>query len=232
MTSPRHISSRTRVRRLARAAIVAATASIGVTGVVAVTTGGGTASASVSAAEAGPTFEDISARAGTALGALEAFETTGDPHELVKFRRNRHLAASMTAEHLGYPQLEMITAWTTAPADHQRAVLAALTQLGVPYRYATSEAGVGFDCSGLTSFAWRASGRDLVRQSGGQIRAAQPLDRSAAKAGDLVQYPGHIMLYLGVGNAIVHSVQTGRTVELDLLSERRAGSVRFGDPTV
>ncbi len=231
MTSPHHIPSRTRVRRLARAAIVAAAASIGATGVVAVT-GGGTASASVSAAEAGPTFDDISARAGKALGALQAFEASGDPHELVKFRRNRHLAASMTAEHLGYPQLEMVTAWTTAPADHQRAVLAALTQLGVPYRYATSEPGVGFDCSGLTSFAWRASGRDLVRQSGGQISAAQPLDRSAAKAGDLVQYPGHVMLYLGVGNAIVHSVQSGRTVEIDLLSERRAGSVRFGDPTV
>ena len=60
---------------------------------------------------------------------------------------------------------------------------------------------------------------------------AARLDRSTAKAGDLVQYPGHVMMYLGVGDAIVHSVMTGRTVELDTISERRVNSVRFGDPT-
>ena len=37
------------------------------------------------------------------------------------------------------------------------------------------------------------------------------------------------MLYLGVDDAIVHSVQTGRTVEIDTI---RRGSVSFGDPTL
>jgi hypothetical protein len=58
------------------------------------------------------------------------------------------------------------------------------------------------------------------------------VDRSQAKAGDLAQYPGHVMMYLGVGDAIIHSVQRGRTVELDLINTRRANSVRFGDPTI
>ena len=43
---------------------------------------------------------------------------------------------------------------------HQEALLAALTQLGVAYRSSTSEPGVGFDCSGLTSFAWGRAGVD------------------------------------------------------------------------
>ncbi len=38
------------------------------------------------------------------------------------------------------------------------------------------------------------------------------------------------MLYLGVGDAIIHSVQSGRTVEIDTISGRRVDSVRFGDP--
>ena len=54
-------------------------------------------------------------------------------------------------------------------------------------------------------------------------------DRESAKAGDLAYYPGHVMLYLGVDDAVVHSVQTGRTVEVDTM---RRGSVRFGDPTL
>ena len=50
-------------------------------------------------------------------------------------------------------------------------------------------------------------------------------------AGDLIHYPGHIMMYLGVDDAIVHSVQTGRTVEVDTLSQRHRDRVRWGDPT-
>ena len=117
-----------------------------------------------------------------------------------------------------------------APIDHQRAVLAAMTQLGVPYRTNTSKEGVGFDCSGLTTYAWSRAGVALTRQSSAQIREAAPLDRASARAGDLVQYPGHVMMYLGVGDAIIHSVQRGRTVELDVSNARRANSVRFGDP--
>jgi cell wall-associated NlpC family hydrolase len=106
-----------------------------------------------------------------------------------------------------------------------------MTQVGVPYRHNTSKEGVGFDCSGLTTFAWARAGVSLVRQSGQQISNAEPLDRSTAKAGDLVQYPGHVMMYLGVGDAVIHSVMSGRTVELDTISERQASRVRFGDPT-
>jgi hypothetical protein len=46
-------------------------------------------------------------------------------------------------------------------------------------------------------------------------------------AGDLVQYPGHVMMYLGVGEAIVHASNPANDVELSHVSR----SVRYGDPT-
>ena len=45
-------------------------------------------------------------------------------------------------------------------------------------------------------------------------------------AGDIVHYPGHVMLYLGVGDAIVHAVNRKDDVELDHFRRR----VRFGNP--
>ena len=55
-----------------------------------------------------------------------------------------------------------------------------MTQVGVPYRTNTSQEGVGFDCSGLTTYAWARAGVELFRQSGTQINEAapaRPLDR-------------------------------------------------------
>ena len=42
-----------------------------------------------------------------------------------------------------------------------------------------------------------------------------------AQAGDLVYYPGHVMMWLGVGRAIVHARQTGDPVMVDVFAERR-----------
>lgn len=173
----------------------------------------------------------VTTSARQALDSYERWVATSDPAAMRSFVWFRTQTAQYAATELGYPQAEMVEAWAAAPIDHQRAVLAAMTQVGVPYRSNSSEEGVGFDCSGLTTYAWSKAGVQLVRQSGDQIRNAAPLDRSSAKAGDLVQYPGHVMMYLGVGDAIIHSVMRGRTVELDTISARRTNSVRFGDPT-
>lgn len=172
----------------------------------------------------------VTTSAREALQAYDEWVATKSSSAWRSYVWNRTQAAQFAAAELGYPQAEMVAAWARTPVDHQRAVLAALTQIGVPYRTNTSQEGVGFDCSGLTTYAWGKAGVSLVRQSSSQIQNATPLDRSSAKPGDLVQYPGHVMMYLGVGDAIVHAVQRGRTVELDLISERRANSVRFGDP--
>ncbi len=173
----------------------------------------------------------VTTSARQALESYDQWMSTDDPSAYRSFVWFRTQTAQYAAAELGYPQAEMVEAWAATPTGHQLAVLAAMTQVGVPYRRNTSEEGVGFDCSGITTFAWARAGVVLERQSSAQIRNAAPLDRSSAKAGDLVQYPGHVMMYLGVGEAIIHSVMTGRTVELDTISERRANSVRFGDPS-
>ncbi len=165
-----------------------------------------------------------------ALDGHDAYLATDDAASYRKFVWYRAQTAAFAATELGVTEQEMIEAWASTSESHQRAILGAMTQVGVPYRYNTSKPDVGFDCSGLTTFAWGQAGVQLVRQSTAQIRNAERIERSTAKAGDLVQYPGHVMMYLGVGNTIIHSVMTGRTVELDTISDRRADSVRFGDP--
>jgi len=165
-----------------------------------------------------------------AIVSLDEFAVTGDPVDFQEYKEVRTQTARLAAQQLGYGEVDMIRAWSSTPLDHQRAVLAAMTQLGVPYRTNTSQEGVGFDCSGLTTYAWARAGVALFHQSGTQIHDAAPRDRFTAKAGDLVYYPGHVMMYLGVGDAIIHAMQTGRTVEIDTISARRTNSVRFGDP--
>ena len=45
-----------------------------------------------------------------------------------------------------------------------------------------------------------------------------------------MQYPGHVMMWLGVDRAVVHAIQPGKPVSVDIVSGRK--SLRFGDPTV
>jgi len=122
-------------------------------------------------------------------------------------------------------------AWVAADRAHQVALLSALTQVGVPYHRNSSKVGIGFDCSGLTAFAWGQSGVELAHRSTTQLRNAAKRTIDTAEAGDLVYYPGHVMLWLGVDNLIVHAPQSGRDVEVTHITTRRAHSAKFGDPT-
>ncbi len=175
--------------------------------------------------------DEITSSASLAVDALEAYERSGTVEDERTLAWHRGITARYVAMQLGYDEFAMIDAWSRTSLAHQRAVLGALTQVGVPYRTHTSIEGEGFDCSGLTSYAWAGAGVELFRQSGSQISEAEPRSRETAMAGDLVHYPGHVMIYLGVEDAIVHSVQTGRTVEVDTISNARRNRVSWGDPT-
>ena len=163
------------------------------------------------------------------LATLNRSAESGDAAAIESYGRQLDALAQSVAERLGIDAATLQAAWREADADHQRALLGALTQLGVPYRRNTSKPGVGFDCSGLTTYAWAQAGFTLTRQSTSQIRTAAPRTADTAQAGDLVQYPGHVMMWLGVDRAVVHAVGRGRTVEIDITRARR--SLRFGDPT-
>ena len=73
---------------------------------------------------------------------------------------------------------------------------------------------------------------ELHRQSGvadPRRRAARP---TTARAGDLVQYPGHVMMYLGVDDAIVHASNPESDVELTLRDRSSTAATRPADPVV
>ncbi|MGB7879099.1 MAG: NlpC/P60 family protein [Ilumatobacteraceae bacterium] len=105
----------------------------------------------------------------------------------------------------------------SAPAVSSRsslAVQAALAQQGTPYRYATSTPGVGFDCSGLTAYAWGQAGVGLPHQSRAQFAATPRVPISQAQPGDLLFFYSpisHVSIYLGNGIQ-VHAPSTGKTV--------------------
>ena len=90
---------------------------------------------------------DVVASANQALAALDQFAMTSDPAQYLEFRVDRDATAALAAVQLGYDVPSMVQAWSSTSIDHQRAVLAAMSQVGVPYRTNTSKEGVGFDLS-------------------------------------------------------------------------------------
>lgn len=174
--------------------------------------------------------EEVAASAARALEILDEWRSDGDPARYVEFLAARDLTAEQAATELGVDTTDLVLAWATTHPTKQVALLGALTQLGVPYRSRMSQEGVGFDCSGLTTFAWARAGVEITRSSGDQVRAAAKVDRGDAVAGDFVHYPGHVMMYLGVPNAVVHSPNSGNLVEITFVSDRRADTVVYADP--
>ncbi|MAT03721.1 MAG: hypothetical protein CL424_01585 [Acidimicrobiaceae bacterium] len=168
---------------------------------------------------------DIAAQAGRALDALERWEASDRPVHYVRFVRARETAADLLAADLGISGDDLVAEWAAADEPKQVAMLSALTQLGVPYRSIASEPGVGFDCSGLTIWAFAQAGIELPRVSGDQISATERIEFADAEPGDLVYYPGHISIYVGEG-MMVHSPYTGSTVEVTGVASRTS---RWGD---
>lgn len=167
----------------------------------------------------------IAGRADAALAALARWEATARPADLEAYLDERDDTARLTASELQVSAPALVAAWAGVSTDKQLAVLTALTQLGVPYRSLASKEDVGFDCSGLMLWAYSKAGIELPRSSRDQINAADEVDAADAEAGDLVFYPGHISMYLGL-DLMVHSPQSGQDVEVRHLFDR---SLRYGD---
>ncbi len=96
------------------------------------------------------------------------------------------------------------------------AIQAAQGQLGIPYKYATSNPGVSFDCSGLTHYAWGQAGVYLPRNSRAQAASLPHVPPAAAQPGDLIFYYSpisHVGIYLG-GGQIIDAPNTGKVVRV------------------
>ena len=107
------------------------------------------------------------------------------------------------------------------------AVNAALSQRGVPYRYATSKPGVSFDCSGLTKYAWAQAGVYLPHQSREQYASIPHVAKGAAQPGDLIFFYSpisHVSVYLG-GGQHVHAPATGDVVKISSVNWGKVSGV-------
>jgi cell wall-associated NlpC family hydrolase len=164
-----------------------------------------------------------------ALAAYDAYQAKSNTTRLIRYITERNAAADAVAGEFGLDPFTVRQSWVGAGHQHQVAVLAALSQLGVSYVSNSSEPGVAFDCSGLTSYAWGRAGVALYRQSGVQLSTVASRDHDSAAAGDIVGYPGHVMMYLGVGDAIVHAANPEQDVELSTLHD--GDYYEWGDPT-
>lgn len=110
---------------------------------------------------------------------------------------------------------------TDAPAPSSAAAAAvaeAKRQLGKPYKWAGSGPD-NFDCSGLTSWAWRVGGgRSLPHSSRAQYAATSRVSLSDIAPGDLTFYGSsvgsihHVGIYAG-GGYMVDAPETGRNVQ-------------------
>ncbi len=164
---------------------------------------------------------------------LDAWTFNTTSYELASFEefvRLRDQVAAEAALRLGIDAQRMQAAWMAADRPHQLAVLNAFTQLGVPYHHLWRKAGEGFDCSGITSWAWGQAGFVIPRASKWQMVAAAKITHETAQPGDLLSYPGHVMMYLGVDFAILQSPGTGSDVHLSNVWKRKRPKLHWGNP--
>lgn len=114
----------------------------------------------------------------------------------------------------------------TACTPQTTVVAKAKEQIGMPYKSGgDSPADGGFDCSGLTSYAWKQVGVTLPRSSSAQWAWVTKIKKADLQPGDLVFYSSsgpkgtvsHVSLYVGDGK-IVHARRPGIALRQDDLA--------------
>jgi cell wall-associated NlpC family hydrolase len=133
-----------------------------------------------------------------------------------------------------------VQSWLQAGPVARAAVRWALAQLGDPYRWGASGPDT-FDCSGLTSAAYRAAGVGIPRVSTAQWGAGPHIAVANLLPGDLVFYADnprdpatihHVGMYIGNG-LMVHAPHTGDVVRVaSVWRESYAGATRIAPGVV
>lgn len=98
--------------------------------------------------------------------------------------------------------------------DGARATIisAAVSQLGIPYVYGSSNPGVSFDCSGFTMWCYSMAGISLPHSAASQAGYVTPKSQDQLQPGDLIVWIGgqnrlsgnHVAMYYGDG-MMIHS---------------------------
>lgn len=104
----------------------------------------------------------------------------------------------------------------------KKAIDTAKAQVGKPYVYGGNNPGVGFDCSGLTQYAYSKAGSNIGRTTINQEHAGSNVSLSSLKPGDLIFWGRagssyHVAISIG-GNKYIHSPKPGDRVKVDTIS--------------
>ena len=106
-----------------------------------------------------------------------------------------------------------------------KVVLTAHDSLGIPFHLGGDNPNRGFDCSGLTHYAYQHSGIEIPRTAYQQYKHRNRVSRINLKAGDLVFFKkwfhkvSHVGIYLGDGK-FIHAPSKGKTVRISSLKDR------------
>jgi cell wall-associated NlpC family hydrolase len=130
------------------------------------------------------------------------------------------------------PPLPPALVFASSPLTREEGIKVVLATahslIGRPYRYGASGPDA-FDCSGFTSYVWRAAGLELPHRSGAQYGSLPHVPLNALLPGDLVFSGsggvGHVGLYIG-GGQMIDSPETGRRVEIEGLRDNLIGAAR------
>jgi cell wall-associated NlpC family hydrolase len=161
----------------------------------------------------------------------------GDPVAIANASFQASAIALQTTQSLGQQFLSSIGLGGKAPAALpggrvrgpqaiEYVIRRAGSQMGVPYSWGGGSLNgpsegvdydtgkVGFDCSGLTRYAFAGVGVPIPKYSGDQYDSGRPIAPSQAKRGDLIFYgPGgsqHVTIFLGGGKMLEASGSAGK----------------------
>jgi cell wall-associated NlpC family hydrolase len=149
------------------------------------------------------------------LSALAEFEKTG----VDKAQKRLETSGALGDDH-------------KPSGEGERAVRYAVRQLGKPYEWG-AEGPKSYDCSGLTSEAWRNAGTPIPRTSQEQWARLRRIPLDELRPGDLVIYfpeATHVAMYVGAGK-VVQAPHPGEKIRLSpIASHPIIGAVRPDDP--
>ncbi len=107
-----------------------------------------------------------------------------------------------------------------------RVVATAKKQISKRYRWGGSTPRAGFDCSGLTSYAFKSANIHLPRTAAAQYKHTKRVSLSKMQAGDLIFFHtrrtkarvNHVGIYVGNGQ-FIHAPRKGKRVSIAKLSK-------------
>lgn len=122
----------------------------------------------------------------------------------------RQLSALSPAQRAGLGTVQDTGSYSGPPGAANNALQAALSKRGSEYEWG-AEGPNEFDCSGLTSWAYRQAGVSIPRTAAQQYFAGSPISLDAIQPGDLLFYDDgtgnpnrihHVGMYVGSGKMV------------------------------